>query len=155
MSPAGTKESFIAAVKAGADAVYAGLKEFNARLRADNLNIHDLHALSAYAADNKVKTYLTLNVLVKQHEIKDVYRLLKKVITANIDAVIVQDMGVARILGKFFPDTAIHASTQLAVHNSYGVLEMQKSGFNRVILSRQLSLSEIKQIAAKSKIEVT
>ena len=154
MSPAGSKEAFLAAVKGGTDAVYIGLKDFNARKKAKNFNLYDLMVLTDYARKKKVKLYLTFNSLVKQHELNEAYNLLIKISSISPDALIVQDIGIARIIKEYFPHMKLHASTQLAVHNSQGVKELASLGFSRVILSRELSLAEIQLISNKSPIEL-
>ncbi|HBE89159.1 MAG TPA: hypothetical protein DDW67_08485 [Elusimicrobia bacterium] len=151
LAPAGSKESFLAAIKAGADSVYVGLKEFNARQSAPNLDLHDLAVLTGYAHSRNVKVYLTLNILLKHEEINDAVRLLSRVSAIGVDAVIVQDLGLARIIKDFFPELRLHASTQLACHNSAGAKVLAGLGFRRVVLARELTLSEVKLITGSNK----
>ncbi|MDT8285723.1 MAG: peptidase U32 family protein [Elusimicrobiales bacterium] len=151
LAPAGSKESFVAAIKAGADSVYVGLKEFNARQSAPNLDLHDLAVLTDYAHSRNVKVYLTLNILLKHEEINDAVRLLSRVSAIGVDAVIVQDLGLARIVKDFFPGLRLHASTQLACHNSSGAKVLAGLGFRRVVLARELTLAEIKLITGSNK----
>lgn len=151
LAPAGSKESFIAAIKAGADSVYVGLKEFNARKNAANLNIYDLEVLTDYAHSQKVKVYLVLNILIKHEEINDAVRVIAQIAEIGVDAVIVQDLGLARIIKDYFPDLRLFASTQLSCHNSSGAKVLAGLGFKRVILARELTLSEIKSITKSNK----
>lgn len=151
LAPAGSKESFIAAIKAGADSVYVGLKDFNARKNARNLNIYDLEVLTDYAHAQNVKVYLVLNILIKHEEINDVVHIIAQIAAIGVDAVIVQDLGLARIINDYFPDVRLYASTQLACHNSSGAKVLADLGFKRVILARELTLSEIKSITQSNK----
>lgn len=151
LAPAGSKESFIAAINAGTDSVYAGLKEFNARKNASNLTMYDLEVLTDHAHAQKVKVYLALNILIKHEEINDVVRIIAQIADIGVDAVIVQDLGLARIITGYFPDVRLHASTQLACHNSSGAKVLAGLGFKRVVLARELTLSEIKSITRSNK----
>lgn len=101
-----------------------------------------------------VKTHLTLNTLIKNEEFQDAISLAKKAYEFGIDAIIVQDLGLASHLIKLFPDLPIHASTQMSVHNLQGVLELEKLGFKRIVLSRELSISEIEYICKNSNVEI-
>ncbi|MCL2485427.1 MAG: U32 family peptidase [Endomicrobia bacterium] len=154
LAPAGSKESFITAVEAGADAVYCGLKDFSARSKASNFTPAELNNYINYAHKKNVKVYVAFNTLIKQIELKDAVKQINFIEQANADAVIVQDLGVANIVKKYFPRLKLHASTQLAIHNSYGVLEAEKAGFKRVVLARELSLQEIKSISKNTNTEL-
>lgn len=151
LAPAGSKESFLAAIRAGADSVYVGLKDFNARKSAPNLDLHDLAVLTDYAHSRNVKVYLVLNILIKHEEMNEAVRILSRVAGIGVDAVIVQDLGLARIIKDFFPGLRLHASTQLACHNSSGAKVLAGLGFKRVVLARELTLSEIKLITGSDK----
>ncbi len=151
LAPAGTKESFIAAIKAGADSVYVGLKDFNARKNAGNLNIYDLQVLTDYAHSQNVKVFITLNILIKHEEINNAVQIIAQISKVGVDAVIVQDLGLARIIRDYFPELRLHASTQLACHNSSGAKVLAALGFKRVVLARELTLSEIKSITKSNK----
>ncbi|MDR1941774.1 MAG: U32 family peptidase [Endomicrobium sp.] len=150
LAPAGSKEAFIAAVRAGADAVYCGLENFNARGKAQNFTPQEFFNYTAFARENKVKVYAALNVLIKQTEIQEAVKTLNFIAEAKADAVIVQDFGIAQIARKYFPQLKLHASTQMNVHNSYAVLQAQEAGIERVVLARELSLEEIRQISQKT-----
>ena len=154
LSPVGDFECLKAAVQNGADAVYFGAGSFSARAFAANFDDDALKEAITYAKVRGVKTNLTLNTLIKNDEINDAIKLAEKAYNYGIDAIIVQDLGLARYLIKNFPGLAIHASTQMSVHNLEGVLELQKLGFSRVVLSRELSLQEIEHICKNSNVEI-
>ena len=154
LSPVGDFECLKAAVQNGADAVYFGAGSFNARAFATNFDDEALENAITYAKLRGVKTNLTLNTLIKNDEMENAINLAKKAYELGIDAIIVQDLGLARYLIKNFPDLAIHGSTQMSVHSLEGVLALQKMGFSRVVLSRELSLEEIEYICKNSNIEI-
>ena len=154
LSPVGDFECLKAAVQNGADSVYFGASNFNARVSATNFGLDDMQNAIKYAKLRNVKTHLTLNTLIKDSEFEDAIKLAKCAYEYGIDAIIVQDLGLARFLIKNFPDLPIHASTQMTVHNLDGVLECEKLGFKRVVLSRELSLEEIQYICSHSNIEI-
>ncbi|MBR3627556.1 MAG: U32 family peptidase, partial [Elusimicrobia bacterium] len=154
LAPSGNMESFVAAVSAGADAVYVGLKDFSARAKAKNFSYKQLNEICSYAHQKNVKIFVAVNTLVKNLEMKDVLKSLEQISFAQADAIIVQDLGVAYLSKKYFPDLKLHASTQLTIHNSYGALQAQKMGFKRTVLARELSFNEIKKIRNSSDIEI-
>jgi len=154
LAPAGSMESFHAAIDAGADAVYLGLGDFNARLRAKNFTTRDLCTLVPYARSRNVKTYVTINTLIKQNEIKPAIDTLYQLNQIGVDAVIVADIGLMKLSSTHFPDLRIHGSTQAAVHNSYGAELLKSLGAKRVVLARELSLDEIRETTKKSPIEI-
>ena len=154
LSPAGDFECLKAAVQNGADAVYFGASSFSARAFASNFDDEALEKAITYAKLRGVKTNLALNTLIKNDEMNDAIELAQKAYSYGIDAIIVQDLGLAYYLIKHFPDLAIHASTQLSVHNLEGVLKLQEMGFSRVVLSRELSLQEIEYICKNSNVEI-
>lgn len=154
LSPVGSFECLKAAVQNGADSVYFGAGSFNARAFANNFDLDNLKEAIFYAKSRGVKTNLTLNTLIKDEEFNDAFDLAKKAYEYGIDAIIVQDLGLAKCLIDSFPDLAIHASTQMSVHNLDGVLKLQKLGFKRVVLSRELSIDEINYICKHSDIEI-
>ena len=132
LSPAGDFECLKAAVQNGADAVYFGASSFSARAFASNFDDEALEKAITYAKLRGVKTNLALNTLIKNDEMNDAIELAKKAYSYGIDAIIVQDLGLACYLIKHFPDLDIHASTQLSVHNLEGVLKLQEMGFSEV-----------------------
>ena len=154
LSPVGDFECLKAAVQNGANSVYFGATNFNARASAANFDLTNLKEAIAYAKLRGVNTHLTLNTLIKDTEFEDAVLLAKKAYEFGIDAIIVQDLGLARFLIKNFPDLPIHASTQMTVHNLEGALEAQKLGFKRVVLSRELSLEEIQYICSNTNVEI-
>ncbi len=154
LSPAGDFECLKAAVQNGADAVYFGASSFSARAFASNFDDDVLEKAITYAKLRGVKTNLALNTLIKNNEMSEAIEIAKRAYSYGIDAIIVQDLGLARYLIKNFPDLAIHASTQLSVHNLDGVLKLQEMGFSRVVLSRELSLQEIEHICKNSNVEI-
>ena len=154
LSPVGDFECLKAAVQNGADAVYFGASSFSARAFASNFDDEALEKAITYAKLRGVKTNLTLNTLIKNDEMPNAIKLAEKAYNYGIDAIIVQDLGLARYLIKNFPDLAVHASTQLSVHNLDGVLKLQEMGFSRVVLSRELSLQEIEYICKNSNVEI-
>ena len=154
LSPVGDFECLKAAVQNGADAVYFGASSFSARAFASNFDDKALEKAITYAKLRGVKTNLTLNTLIKNDEMSEAINLAEKAYNYGIDAIIVQDLGLARYLIKNFPGLAVHASTQLSVHNLDGVLKLQEMGFSRVVLSRELSLHEIEYICKNSNVEI-
>ena len=146
LAPVGGREQFFAALNAGADAVFLGLKQFNARARAENFSIEDLQSLVPMAHRYGMKVLVTLNILIKDIELPELVRTLGELEDAGVHAIIVQDLGVAKIAREFFPGLRLHASTQMAVHNLAGVREAWKYGFKRVVLARELTAEEIKRI---------
>lgn len=154
LAPVGDWNCLKAAVQNGADAVYFGVEQFNARMYATNFNIDDMKQVIKYCKLRNVKTNLTLNTLLKNSEFNDAINLVRKAYEAGIDAIIVQDLGFAKYLINNFPDIQVHASTQMTVHNLQGVLELEKHGFDRVVLSRELSCDEIEYICKNSSIEI-
>ena len=154
LAPAGNLESAVAAFESGADAVYAGLGKFNAREMGENFSEEDMARLKGYAVKNGKKIYLTFNTLIKENELEEFGEIINKISYLEPDALIVQDTGAVQFIKDAFPSIDIHASTQMAIHNSAGVIEAAESGIKRVILERQVSLDEIKMIAVKSPIEI-
>ena len=141
--PAGSLQCALYAFRGGADAVYFGLKSFSARKGAVNFSFEDVRKVKAYCRDNGKKFYVTLNTIVTDSEMPDVIRLLKQLDYLQPDGVIVQDLGIAKVMREHFPGLPLHGSTQLAVHTADGVKELQSLGFSRVVLSRELSFDEI------------
>ena len=154
LSPVGDFECLKAAVQNGADSVYFGAASFNARASATNFDLKNLKEAILYAKQRGVNTHLALNTLIKNEEFEDAVLLAAKAYEFGIDAIIVQDLGLATTLIKNFPDLPIHASTQMTIHNLEGVLEAEKLGFKRVVLSRELSLEEITYICSHSNVEI-
>ena len=150
LAPAGEYDSALAAFHYGADAVYTGLPRFSARAEAVNLTPEQLEQVVAYAHSlpRRRRVYVTLNTLVRDDELPEVVRSLALCAKCDVDAIIVQDFGIARLAKKYFPGLRLHASTQMAIHNLEGARAIAKLGFRRVTLARELALAEIKGIAA-------
>ncbi len=144
--PAGTIKEAIAAFAAGADAVYFGMQEFSARRGAGNFTEEDLSRIRRYALDNGKRIYITVNTLVDDSDLGRLYDLLKTIDRYGCDGLIVQDLGVAAIVRRDFPSLPLHGSTQLAVHTESGVRVLKALGFERVVLSRELNIEEIRRI---------
>ena len=148
LAPAGSPESLVAALESGANAVYLGLKEFNARGNAINFSLDELAYYVPLAHEKGTKVYLTLNTLVKMEERAPLLRALAGASDCGIDGVILQDIGLGRTIARHFPHLRRHASTQLAVHNLEGVAFCVAEGFQRVVLARELTFAEIEEIRA-------
>ncbi len=144
--PAGSLQSALTAFNNGADAVYFGLKDFSARKGAVNFSLEDLSRIRRYAIDNGKKIYVTVNTLVDDFSLKRVIPLLDVLSFYGNDGVIVQDLGITEIIRHHYPGLKLHGSTQMAVHTTEGVREMKDLGFERVVLSRELTLREIEKI---------
>ena len=154
MSPAGSFESVVAAVRSGADAVYFGAGDFNARRNAKNLSDEELAEAIRYCHLRGVKTYITVNTLVTDRELEKARELILHLNKVGADALIVQDLGMARLIRSLAPDLPIHASTQLTIHNLAGIKAAKELGFSRVVLSRELPLSEIKFLCKSTDLEI-
>jgi putative protease len=146
LAPAGDWECAKAAVENGADAIYFGLDKFNARMRANNFTEADLPRLMEFLHRRGVKGYVTFNTLVFQNEIADAEHYLRAIIAAGVDAAIVQDVGIARLIRTLSPDFPLHASTQMTVTSAAGVEFCRDLGCNLVVLARECSISEIEKI---------
>lgn len=153
LSPVGNMDCMRAAVQNGADAVYFG-SGFSARAFASNFDGDDLKCAIEYAKLRGVQTHLTLNTLIKNDEFENAFSVAQMAYNYGIDAIIVQDLGLANLLINSYPNIAIHASTQLTAHNLDGVLSLQDMGFRRVVLSRELTLEEIEYITKNSNVEI-
>lgn len=154
LSPVGDFECLKAAVQNGADSVYFGANLFSARAFANNFNLEELKQAIEYAKIRGVKTNLTLNILIKEDEFEDAIFLATKAYEFGIDAIIVQDLGLAERLIEMFPDLPIHASTQMTIHNLNGAIQLEKMGFKRIVLARELSINEIDYICKNTNLEI-
>ncbi len=151
LSPVGSAESLEAAVRAGADAVYMGAKHFSARRNAENFDNDALKSAVEYCHIRGVKVYLTLNITVKQSELDDAISTARQAYNAGVDALIVQDLGIAELIHKAFPSLPLHASTQMTVHSPSALPILKKLGFNRVVLAREMSKKEIGVFCTEAK----
>lgn len=154
LAPAGSFESMKAAVHAGADAVYMGGSRFGARAYAENPEEDLLLEAIDYAHLYGVKLYLTVNTLLKERELKELYEYLNPYYAHGLDAVIVQDMGVLKAIREWFPDLHIHASTQMTLCGAGGMEILKEAGVQRVVLARELSLGEIAKIHKETGMEI-
>ncbi|MGQ8337818.1 peptidase U32 family protein [Sunxiuqinia sp. A32] len=152
--PAGNTESFFAALKGGADAIYLGLRSFNARGRASNFTESQLLAAIKEVKKKNAKIYVTLNTVIKNNELEALLDVLAFLEKAQVDAIIIQDWGVYWLAKNQFPGLVVHASTQMGNHNSLGVSLSERLGISRVILARELTMKELEGIAGKAKVEL-
>jgi putative protease len=146
LAPAGDWECAKAAVENGADAIYFGLDKFNARMRAHNFTEADLPKLMEFLHRRGVKGYVTFNTLIFQNEIADAENYLRAIIAAGVDAAIVQDVGICRLIRSLSPDFPIHASTQMTISSAAGIEFARKLGCNLAVLARECSIAEIEKI---------
>jgi putative protease len=153
LAPAGDWACARAAVENGADAIYFGLEQFNARMRADNFKETDLPALMEHLHRRGLKGYVALNTLVFENELPEAERYLRSMISAGVDAVIVQDVGICRLIRRLSPDFPIHASTQMTITSAAGVDFARDLGCDLVVLARECSIEEIEKISRTSKAE--
>jgi putative protease len=154
LAPAGSPDAYRAAASAGADAVYLGAKAFNARAQAQNFDDGALANVIEDAHVRGMKVYLTLNTLVKDSEFQEAATLASFVYREGIDGILVQDPGLIRLLRKIAPDLPLHASTQMTLHNTDGVRAAEKMGLKRVVLSRELTIPEIKEMSRSTGMEL-
>jgi putative protease len=154
LAPVGSKQSLIAAVENGADAVYFGGTLFSARHYASNFDREELEWAIDYAHARAVRAYVTVNTLVRDSELEKVADYLQFLCNAGADAVIVQDIGILKLLRDQLPSLPVHASTQMTIHNGQGVRFLQEKGVKRVVLAREMSLDEIKRIKSETGMEI-
>ena len=157
LSPAGSFESLVAAVRSGADAVYLGATAFSARRNAENFDKDGLKSAVEYCHIRGVKLYLTLNIMVKNSELSDALSLAGFANEIGIDGLIIEDLGLSSVIARRFPDLPLHASTQMTIHEASCLPLLKEMGFSRVVIAREMSKNEIKEFckaAAKCGIEV-
>lgn len=152
LAPAGNWESLKAAVENGADAVYLGGKTFSARSYAANFDDEYMKRAVEYAHLRGVKIYVTVNILLDDDELKQAAEYVRFLYNTGVDAVIVQDIGLLKVIKSLFPDLEVHASTQMTIHNLEGVKALEQMGADRVVLARELSIDEIRFMAGQAKI---
>ena len=150
LAPAGDFETALAAFDAGADAVYCGMSAFSARAFAKNFTADDLKNLMRVARARGKRVYVTFNTVIDEDDVEEAVRQLAELDEIRPSALIVQDIGIARLCRTYFPDLEIHASTQLVAHNLEGALALKELGFSRVVLARELSAAEIGSIVKRS-----
>ena len=154
LAPAGSLQALKAAVENGADAVYIGGPMFSARQKAENFTHEQMVAGVQYAHERGCKVHVAVNTIVSNEEIGQVVEYAYKLAEAKVDAVIVQDLGVTHLLRETLPQLPLHASTQMAVHNTPGVQFLEEQGFERVVLARETSLEAIREIKAETDAEL-
>jgi len=154
LAPAGSLGSFFAAFENGADAVFCGLKTFSARAKAKNFSLMELERLVGYAHKHNKKIYVALNTLIKESELPELINVLSELERLLVDGLIIQDLGLYQMAHVYFPGIPLHASTQMVVHNLAGAHQLEKLGFERVVLARELTLDEIFYIGANSGLEL-
>ncbi len=154
LAPAGNIDSFKAACQNGADAIYMGVTNYNARAMAQNFDINSYIEAIKYAHLRGIKVYLTLNTLMNEEEFEDALNIVKELYEYNLDAVIIQDIGLFMLLHELFPNLKIHASTQMSVYSLEQVKFLEKLGFSRVVLARELSVDEIEYICKNTSVEI-
>ncbi|MDP4153129.1 MAG: U32 family peptidase [Bacillota bacterium] len=153
LSPAGSFEAVFAAVKNGTDAVYFGAPAFSARAYAKNLSIDEFFAACSYCKENNVKVHITLNTLLTDRELKGALEVADAAKQADAAAIIVQDLGLAKLIKQNFPTIALHGSTQMSIHSLDGAKELSEMGFSRVVLARELPSAMIEYITKNAGIE--
>ena len=154
LSPAGGIKSFEAAIKSGANAIYMGLTNFNAREMAENFSVEEYKKCILKAHILNIKVYLTLNTLLFDNEIEDALKLVLELYNVGLDAIIIQDIGLAMKIHEILPDLPLHASTQMSVYSLEQVNFLKNLGFKRVVLARELTFSEIEYIAKNTDMEL-
>lgn len=153
LAPAGSMESLIAAINNGADAIYLGGSKFSARAYASNFDNETMQKAVDYAHSYNVKVYVTMNTILKQNELKEALKYVGYLYEIGVDALIIQDTGLISLIRDVYPDFELHASTQMTIHNAEGALYFREKGMQRIVLSRELSIDEIKYISKDLNIE--
>ena len=154
LSPAGSMDSLRAAVQNGADAVYLGYGDFNARRNAKNFTVEELQEAISYCHVRGVQVHLTLNILVSDREMRQAAEVIRTAAELGIDAFIVQDLGIVKLCRQIAPSVPVHASTQMSIHSLEGVLQAAELGCTRVVLARELPREEIAFICKNSPVEI-
>ena len=154
LAPAGSFDCLVAAIRGGADAIYVGGKKFGARAYAKNFDSEELSRAVTYAHLHKRKIYVTLNTLILDREMEEALEYARELYRMGVDALIVADLGLVRVLREHLPDFELHGSTQMSVHNSLGADEAYKLGCARVVLARELSKENIRLTTEKSLPEI-
>lgn len=154
LAPAGDMTAFETALMSGADAVYLGLDDFNARMKAQNFTSENIADVVKRAHFYGAKVYVTINTILQNEEFTRLFSLVKSAVCAKVDAFLVQDIGVCKVLKDCFPDICLHASTQMGVHNLFGAQVAKELGVSRVVLSRETKLEDIKAIKENTDLEI-
>lgn len=154
LAPAGSYEAFKAAVENGADAVYLGGRSFNARASAANFGLDELRQVVQYAHERETKVYVTVNILIADQEFPELYDYIYSLYEIGVDALILQDIGVGSMIRSVLPEIERHASTQMTINTTWGVRHVERLGFQRVVLAREVSAEQMKTISAKTALEI-
>jgi len=154
LAPAGNTENFLAAMDAGADAVYVGAPSLNARNLARDLRLEEIFSMVQYCRNNGKKIYIAANSLIREQDLSQAVETLGYLNAMKTDGLIVQDLGLVRIIREYFPDVPLHASTLLSANNSLALQGFQTMGFERVVLARELTLKEIELLCQNSNVEI-
>lgn len=154
LAPAGSMESLIAGVRSGANAVYLGGKLFNARRNAGNFDNEELKKAVEYCHNRMVKVYLAINILISDREMQDAYNAVRDALLAGVDAFIIQDTGLAKMIREHFPEARIHASTQMSIMTPAGARFAKSLGFDRIVLPREMTLDEIIEMKNSTDMEL-
>lgn len=154
LSPVGSKESLLASIENGADAVYLGGKLFNARKYATNFDDEELKEAVSYAHLRGVKVYVVVNIILRDDELREAIDYIIYLYNIDVDALIIQDLGLLRTVKNILPDFEVHGSTQMSINNFMGAEFLKELGFSRVVLARELSIDEIGEINEKTDIEL-
>ncbi|MBL4902570.1 MAG: U32 family peptidase [Desulfocapsa sp.] len=154
LAPAGNTENFLAAMDAGADAVYVGAPSLNARNLARDLRLEEIFSMVQYCRNNGKKIYIAANSLIREQDLSQAVETLGYLDAMKTDGLIVQDLGLVRIVREYFPGVPLHASTLLSANNSMALQGFQTMGFERVVLARELTLKEIELLCQKSDVEI-
>lgn len=153
LAPAGSMESLYAAINNGADAIYLGGDKFSARAYASNFDNENMKKAIDYAHSYGVKVYVTMNTLLKEEELPKALKYAGYLYEIGVDALIIQDLGLFKVIKEKYNDFELHASTQMTIHNGEGAMYFKEKGFHRIVLSRELTFEEIKHISTDLKIE--
>ena len=154
LAPAGGPEQFKAAVNAGADAIYLGGSLFNARIGAGNFTLEEMKEAVDFGHLRGVKTFVTLNTLMDDKDLPQALKYASKLYEMGVDALIIQDFGLGKVIRDALPDFELHLSTQATVYNAEGVKAAQKLGYKRTVLSRECTLDDIRECASVGEVEV-
>jgi putative protease len=155
LAPAGGLDAGFAAFQYGADAIYLGLKKFSARAEAENFTLEEVDEITSYAhaMTPPRRVFVTINTVIQQHELAELVEAVAELARIGVDAIILQDLGVYYLLKHYFPGLELHGSTQIAVHNRAGAETLRKLGFHRVVLARELTFEEVRDITSAAGIE--
>ncbi|WP_445900314.1 DUF3656 domain-containing U32 family peptidase [Desulfitobacterium sp. THU1] len=154
LAPAGSFEAFKAAVENGADAVYLGGQSFNARANAANFSLDELRKVVQYAHEREAMVYVTVNILIADREFPELYDYLYDLYDIGVDALILQDIGVAELIQSILPEMERHASTQMTINTTWGVRHAERLGFQRVVFAREVTAEEMKKISATTPLDI-